>query len=83
MIQKSATINGTFAYYQSTQRIFVSSSSSSSLAITVSKSKDVRKLSQHEKYRKAVVLTSELASVARCHIISSFSKANQALEEVN
>ena len=54
----------TFAYYQSTQRIFVSSSSSSSLAITVSKSKDVRKLSQHEKYRKAVVLTSELASVA-------------------
>ena len=30
----------------------------------MSKSKDVRKLSQHEKYRKAVVLTSELASVA-------------------
>ena len=30
----------------------------------MSKLKDVRKLSQHEKYRKAVVLTSELASVA-------------------
>ena len=54
----------TFSYYQSTQRIFVSSSSSSSLAITVSKLKDVRKLSQHKKYHKAVVLTSELASVA-------------------
>ena len=53
----------TFAYYQSTQRLFVNSSSSSSLAIIVSKSKDVRKLSQHEKYRKAVVFTSELASV--------------------
>ena len=73
-----------FSYYQSTQRIFVSSSSSSSLAITVSKLKDVRKLSQHEKYRKAVVFTSARASICcKCCLISSFSKANQALEEVD
>ena len=36
----------------------------------MSKSKYVRKLSQHEKYRKAVVLTSELASVVS--VASSF-----------
>ena len=54
----------TCAYYQSTQRLFTTSSSLSSLAITTSRAKTSRELSQHEKYRKAIGLTSELASVA-------------------
>ena len=72
----------TFVYYQSTQRLFVSSLSSSSLAITVSKSKDVRKLSQHEKYRKVVVLTSELASVASVASSAHFQRRIRLLKKL-
>ena len=48
----------------STQRLFSSSHSESSLVLTKSSCKGACKLSQHEKYRKATLVTSELASVA-------------------
>ena len=53
----------TSAYYRATQRLF-SSSSSQLLLVTTASKEHCRKLSQHEKFRKALVLTSELASVA-------------------
>ena len=55
----------TTSYYKETQRLFSSynSSTQSSLVTTASK-QHRRKLSQHEKFRKASILTSELASVA-------------------
>ena len=55
----------TSTYYKETQRLFTShnSSTQSSLVTTASK-QHRRKLSQHEKFRKASILTSELASVA-------------------
>ena len=55
----------TSEYYKDTQRLFTGSSSSveASLVMTASK-QHRRKLSQHDKFRKASLLTSELASVA-------------------
>ena len=50
----------TSTYYRSTGRLF---SSNPELLVTESSCKGRRKLSQHRKFRKAVVLTSELASV--------------------
>lgn len=54
----------TTEHYRSTQRLFSSYSSQPLLAVAQSSSKRNRKLSQHDKYRKALLLTSELASVA-------------------
>lgn len=54
----------TSAYYRSTQRLFSSTSPNPELLVTESSYKGRRKLSQHEKFRKAVALTSELASIA-------------------
>ena len=53
----------TSTYYKSTQRIFSNSQPTSSLVIVKSNPK-THVLSQQEKYRKALLLTSELASVA-------------------
>ena len=53
----------TSAYYRTTQRLFSQSSSRPTLIVTASKA-HCRKLSQHEKFRKASVQASELASVA-------------------
>ena len=53
----------TSAYYRSTQRLFSSFNPNPELLVTESSYKGRRKLSQHEKFREAVVLTSELASV--------------------
>ena len=53
----------TAAYYRSTQRLSSNCSSRASLSV-IESSTEKRPLSQHEKYRKAVLLTSELASVA-------------------
>ena len=55
----------TSEYYQDNQRMFVdvSSAASESVEVTQVTSKPARVLSQHQKYRKAVVFTSELASV--------------------
>ena len=54
----------TYAYYRATQKIFINSSIEPSFDTVESSSKGKHKLSQHEKYRKASLLTSELASVA-------------------
>lgn len=53
----------TCAYYRSTQRFFSTFSSQSHLNMRDSKKRKCH-LSQHEKYRKALLHTSELASVA-------------------
>jgi len=53
----------TSTYYRSTQRIFSNSQANSSLVVVKSNPK-TSTLSQHEKYRKALLLTTELASVA-------------------
>lgn len=54
----------TLMYYRDTQRLFSSSTAEPRVIQTTSKINSRRKLSQHEKYRKALVFTSELASVA-------------------
>ena len=54
----------TILYYESTQRIFTAAVPEASLALTTSKSKSGRKLSQNDKYHKALVLTTQLASTA-------------------
>lgn len=55
----------TSKYYHETQRIFLDRSASASTALQVTQATSKRSiLSQHQKYRKAVVLTSELASIA-------------------
>lgn len=53
----------TFAYYQSTQRLF-SQSTIQPLLVTTASKEHRRKLSQHEKFHKASILASQLASVA-------------------
>lgn len=50
-------------YYRATQRLFSSSTGQPKVVQTTSKSM-YHKLSQHEKFRKALILTSELATVA-------------------
>ena len=52
----------TSAYYRTTQRLFASSSAQPVLLSTLSKEQK-RKLNQHEIFRKASLMTSELASV--------------------
>ena len=55
----------TSSYYHRTQRIFLDASfSEATVEVTRCKTKRVRVPSQHQKYRKAAVLTSELASIA-------------------
>ena len=54
----------TYGYYRSTQRLFAEKSSPSSSLLVTTATKSSRPLSQHEKYRKALLLSSELASVA-------------------
>ena len=55
----------TLLYYRATQRLFSSSSTSfTPEVISTVDGKHRRKLSQHQKFRKASVITSELASVA-------------------
>jgi zinc finger SWIM domain-containing protein 3 len=58
-------IRWTSKYYRENQRMFldVSWSSSDSVQVTQATSKPSRVLSQHQKYRKAIVLTSDLASI--------------------
>ena len=53
----------TAAYYRANQRLFLTTSIHPSVNVQ-SACKGKRKLSQHEKYHKALLLTSELVSVA-------------------
>ena len=52
----------TTAYYKSNQRLFSTQNSNPSL-FSQSNSRKQRNLSHHEKYRQAVVTTSQLASI--------------------
>ena len=54
----------TAEYYWSTQRMFSVYSAQSSLQLVTSSKEHRRKLSQHQKFRKASLITAELASVA-------------------
>ena len=53
----------TIAYYKTTQRLFSSSTIDPAVVTTMSKNHK-HKHSQHEKFRKASLLTAELASIA-------------------
>ena len=53
----------TSQYYRQTQRLFSSLSSAPSVTVSQHDSRNERKLSQHEKFRKANILTTELATV--------------------
>ena len=53
----------TSEYYRATQRIFFTSPPTPSVSVTCSECKKPRKVSQHEKFRKANLLTTELATV--------------------
>ena len=72
----------TSAYYRSMQRLFSNSSSQPSVAVVEASSKHKRKLSQHEKYRKALLLTSELASVASGASHIHFHRRMKLLKEL-
>lgn len=71
----------TSSYYRSTQRIFSDSQASSSLVVVKSNPK-TRTLSQHEKYRKALLLTSELASVASAASHIHFKRRLKLIQEL-
>ncbi|XP_065886150.1 zinc finger SWIM domain-containing protein 3-like isoform X3 [Dysidea avara] len=71
----------TTAYYKSTQRIFSTSQETASLSVVKSCNKR-RVLSQHEKYRKAVVISSELASVASVAFHIHFKRRLKLLRDL-
>ena len=66
-------VRWTTSYYRSTHRIFTSLSMEGSVDVTSTK-KHRRALSQHQKFRKASILTSELASVANCASRAHFDR---------
>ena len=69
-------------YYRSSQRLFSTQSSESSLAVVCSSTKEKRKLSQHEKCRKGLLLTSELASVASVSSNIHFDRRMKLLRDL-
>lgn len=72
----------TTAYYRSTQRLFSSANHNPEVVLTESTSKPVRNMSQHEKFRKAVVLTSELASVVSVASNVHFQRRMKLLKDL-
>ena len=54
----------TTTYYRSTQRLFLTSSSQPAVQVMTYSKQHRKKLSQHQKFRKASILTTELALVA-------------------
>ena len=72
----------TTAYYRSTQRLFFTPNSNPSLFVAQSNSRKQHKLSQHEKYREAVVLTSQLASVTSMASNVHFHRRMDLLKEL-
>ena len=72
----------TSLYYRSTQRLFLNFSSQSSCTVLQSTQRGRRKLSQHEKYRKALPLTSELASVTSNASHVHFHRRLKLLQEL-
>ena len=72
----------TISYYKSTQRIFTAALPEASLVLTTSKSKSGRRLSQNDKYRKALVLTTQLASTASEASYVHFHRRLKLLKEL-
>ena len=72
----------TYVSYRATQRLFINSSVEPSFDIVESSSKGKHKLSQHEEYRKASLLTSELASVASGASHVHFDRRLQLLKDL-
>jgi zinc finger SWIM domain-containing protein 3 len=71
----------TTSYYKSTQRIFASHSVEPTLVMKSSK-KHIRKLSQHQKFREASIITAELASVASVASAVHFQRRIELLREL-
>ena len=70
-------------YYKSTQRLFSSSGSrNSTLSAAVEKQPPMNKLSQHQKFRKAAVLTSTLATVMSEACGIHFTRRMEQLQEL-
>lgn len=72
----------TAAYYKATQRLFSSSSAEPSLELVTSSKEHQRKLSQHQKFRKASILTNQLASVASEASNVHFKRHMNVLEDL-
>lgn len=73
----------TLSYYKSTQRLFSASTVSvSPVVISTVGSKHRRKLSQHQKFRKASIITSELASVTSEASNIHFQRRIELLEDL-
>ena len=53
----------TYSYYRQTQRLFSDLPAAPSVTVSHYDSRKERKLSQHEKFRKANILTTELATI--------------------
>ena len=72
----------TAEYYRSTQRMFSVYSAQSSLQLVTSSKEHRRKLSQHQKFRKASLITAELASVASGVLGVHFERRIKLLKEL-
>ena len=74
-------VRWTTAYYRSTHRIFSSFSADCGVALTSSKQQR-RVLSQHQKFRKASILASELATIASYASKAHFDRRLRLLKEL-
>ena len=72
----------TTAYYRTTQRIFSVHSSQPAVEVVTSSKEHSSKLSQHQKFRKASILTAQLASVASEVSTMHFERRFELLEEL-
>lgn len=72
----------TTAYYKCTQRLFSTSSQQSSVQLVTTSKEHCRKLSQHQKFRTASIITAELASVASTASNVHFERRIDLLEEL-
>ena len=72
----------TAAYYKSTQRLFSSSSAEPTLELVTSSKEHQRKLSQRQKFRKASIITNQLASVASEALNVHFKRRLNLLEDL-
>lgn len=69
-------------YYQATQRIFSGSPSVPSIEVSFLKSSKHRKLTQHEKFRKANVITTKLAAIVSEASHTHFYRRLELLEDL-
>ena len=72
----------TTEYYRCTQRLFINSSQQSSVQVVTASKEHRRKLTQHQKFRTASVITAELASVASMASNIHFERRIELLEDL-